>query len=90
MLVTWDSLKRHCSLRRDSHLPGYESNGMYFSPSGEGQYKVVPPPAGALEPQLPSGAKPVKVGEQTLYEVQGVYYQPTIQNGQKGYMVVTP
>lgn len=70
--------------------PYYESNGMYFSPSGSGQYKVVPPPAGALEPQLPSGAKPVKVGEQTLYEVQGVYYQPTIQNGQKGYMVVTP
>jgi|GEM_PF-5314121 len=70
--------------------PYYESNGMYFSPSGEGQYKVVPPPTGALEPQLPSGAKPVKVGEQTLYEVQGVYYQPTIQNGQKGYMVVTP
>jgi hypothetical protein len=68
----------------------YESNGMYLEPSTDGNYRVVPPPAGAIEPQLPSGAKPVEISGHTLYEVEGVYYQPTIQNGQQVYMVVTP
>lgn len=70
--------------------PYYESEGMYFAPTSGGDYTVVPPPSGSIEPQLPPGAKQVEIGGHTLYEVQGVYYQPTIQNGQQVYMVVTP
>jgi hypothetical protein len=70
--------------------PYYESDGMYFEPSSGGGYTVVPPPVGAIEPQLPPGAKQVTIGGHTFYDVQGVYYQETLHNGQPAYMVVTP
>jgi hypothetical protein len=47
-----------------------------------------PPPVGVYIPALPSGATTTVVNNNTYYVSEGVYYQPTTQNGQATYAVV--
>jgi len=54
----------------------YYYDGVYFRPTPEGPYAVVPPPVGVIVPQLPDGAEAVMVGPTTYYYAAGAFYLP--------------
>jgi hypothetical protein len=62
----------------------YYEDGCYYEPSPNGGYTVVPPPIGAIVPNLPQGYETTMVGNDTFYYYGGAFY---VDNGQ-GYQVV--
>lgn len=54
----------------------YYYDGVFFRPTPEGPYAVVPPPVGVIVPQLPDGAEAVVVGATTYYYAGGAFYLP--------------
>src|SRR5215471_19567971 len=63
----------------------YYYDGVYFQPTTEGTYAIVPPPVGATVPQLPDGAEAMIVGPNTYYYAGGAFYLPQ----PNGFLVVT-
>jgi len=62
----------------------YYYDGVYFQPTTEGSYAVVPPPVGATVPRLPDGAEQMLLGA-AYYYAGGAFYlaQPN------GFLVVS-
>ena len=69
--------------------PVYYYGGTYYESTGDNRgYKVVEAPVGAAIPDLPDGAQEVTVDGNTYYELNGTFYQETMTDNGRRYVVV--
>ncbi|MFY0253594.1 DUF6515 family protein [Chitinophaga sp. 30R24] len=70
--------------------PVYYYGGTYYESSGDDTqgYKVIPAPLGAAVPDLPDGAQEINMDGNVYYESNGTYYQETMTNSGRRYVVV--
>jgi hypothetical protein len=66
----------------------YYSGGVFYSPYDNGGYQVTAPPLGAGVPNIPKNAQAIKIDGVQYYEVDGVYYNESVNDkGEKIYVV---
>lgn len=69
--------------------PMYYYGGSYYESTGDNKgYKVVEAPIGAAVPDLPEGAQEITVDGNTYYELNGTYYQESMTDNGRRYIVV--
>ena len=61
----------------------YYYGGIFYSPYDGGGYEVTTPPVGAAVPDMPDGAKAIKINGQQFYELNGVYYKAVVNDAGK-------
>jgi hypothetical protein len=61
----------------------YYNAGIFYAPYDGGGYEVVTPPVGAAVPNIPDGAKPIKINGDQFYELNGVYYKAVVNDAGK-------
>jgi len=61
----------------------YYSAGIFYTPYDGGGYEVTTPPVGAAVPDLPDGAKAIKINGEQFYELNGVYYKAVVNDAGK-------
>jgi len=61
----------------------YYYGGVFYTPYDGGGYQVATPPVGAAVPNLPEGAKSIKIDGQQFYEMNGVYYKAVVNDQNK-------
>lgn len=58
----------------------YYYGTFYFKPSGAKEYLTVVPPMGAQIDALPEGYNEVVINGEQLYEFEGIYYKPIVND----------
>ena len=61
----------------------YYNAGIFYTPYDGGGYEVTTPPVGAAVPNIPEGAKAIKINGDQFYELNGVYYKAVVNDAGK-------
>ena len=61
----------------------YYNAGIFYTPYDGGGYEVTTPPVGAAVPDIPEGAKAIKINGEQFYELNGVYYKAIVNDAGK-------
>jgi len=67
----------------------YYNAGIFYSPYDGGGYEVTTPPIGAAVPNIPDGAKAIKINGEQFYELNGVYFKAVVNDAGKTMYQVT-